>query len=65
MRSSSGAGEEMISDVLDLDAVTRVRQFGTAGVSRMWAQLDSGAARGLELPMYAGGGIRPREASGD
>ena len=60
----AGSGEEMVSDVLDLDAVTRVRQFGTAGVSRMWAQLDAGAAGGLELPMYAGGGIRPREASG-
>ena len=65
VRISSGSGEEMISDVLDLDAVTRVQRFGTAGVSRMWAQLDAGAAAGLELPMYAGGGIRPREATDD
>ncbi len=26
--------------MLDLDAVTRVREFGTAGVSRLWEQVD-------------------------
>jgi len=64
VRVSAGSGEELITDVLDLDAVTRVRRFGTAGVSRMWEQLDAGAAAGLELPMYRGGRIRPREGSG-
>lgn len=61
VRTQTGSGEELITDVLDLDAVTRVRRFGTAGVSRMWAQLDAGAAAELELPMYGGDGIRPRE----
>ena len=64
VRVSAGSGEELITDVLDLDAVTRVRRFGTAGVSRMWEQIDAGAAAGLELPMYRGGRIRPREGSG-
>ena len=31
-------GEELLTDVLDLDAVTRVREYGTAGVSRFWDQ---------------------------
>jgi formamidase len=65
VRTQAGSGEELITDVLDLDAVTRVRRFGTAGVSRMWRQLDSGAAADLELPMYGGGGIRPREQPPD
>ena len=65
IRSRTGSGEELITDVLDLDAVTRVRRFGTAGVSRMWRQLDSGAAQNLELPMYEGGGIRPRDRATD
>ena len=64
VRVEAGSGEELVTDVLDLDAVTRVRRFGTAGVSRMWEQLDAGAAAGLELPMYEGGGIRPRPGSG-
>jgi formamidase len=40
VRVQAGEGEEMLTDVLDLDAVTRVRRFGTAGVSRMWDQLE-------------------------
>ncbi len=60
IRVEAGAGEELVTDVLDLDAVTRVRKFGTAAVSRMWEQIDSGAAAGIELPMYAGGRIQPR-----
>jgi hypothetical protein len=31
-------------------------------VSRMWEQLDRGAAAGVELPMYEGGRIQPRPA---
>ena len=61
MRVAAGSGEELVTDVLDLDAVTRVRRFGTGGVSRMWTQLDEGAAAGVELPMYEGGRIRPRK----
>ena len=38
VRLEAGAGEELLTDVLDLDAVTRVREHGTAGVSRIWDQ---------------------------
>ena len=60
VRVEAGATEELVTDVLDLDAVTRVREFGTAAVSRMWQQLDRGAAGEVELPMYADGHIQPR-----
>jgi formamidase len=53
VRVAGGSGEEVLSDVLDFDAVERVRRFGTAGVSRMWDQvLREGP--GIELPMYNG-----------
>jgi formamidase len=38
VRRQAGEAEELITDVLDLDAVERAREFGTAGVSRMWEQ---------------------------
>ena len=60
VKVEAGSTEELLTDVLDLDAVTRVREFGTAAVSRMWRQIDSGAASDVELPMYEGGRIRPR-----
>ncbi len=44
VRLQAGAGEELLTDVLDLDAVTRVREHGTAGVSRLW---DQAARSGL------------------
>jgi formamidase len=59
VRAQAGEGEELLTDVLDLEAVERVRKFGVAGVSRMWEQLDSLDGDGPELPMY-GGRIRPR-----
>jgi formamidase len=62
VRVEAGATEELLTDVLDLDAVERVRTHGTAGVSRMWEQIDRGAAAGIELPMYADGRIQPRPA---
>ena len=40
VRIQAGAAEELLTDVLDLDAVTRVRELGTAGVSRLWEQVD-------------------------
>ncbi len=64
VKVQAGDAEELLTDVLDLDAVTRVREFGTAGVSRMWTQIDSGAASGVELPMYEGGRIQPRRLRG-
>jgi len=50
VRLQAGDGEEVLTDVLDLDAVTRVREFGTAGVSRLWEQ----AKRSLEPPFPLG-----------
>jgi formamidase len=60
VRVEAGATEELLTDVLDIDAVERVRTHGTASVSRMWEQIDRGAAAGVELPMYAEGRIQPR-----
>jgi formamidase len=57
VRVEAGVGEELITDVLDLDAVSRAREQGLAGVSRMWEQfLRAGPA--VELPVY-GGRIQP------
>jgi predicted amidohydrolase len=51
VRVEAGDGEEMLSDVLDLDAVERVRRHGLAGVSRAWDQFERSE---LELPVYGG-----------
>jgi formamidase len=53
VRVEAGAGEELVTDVIDLDAVTRVRRHGLAGVSRMWDQLTR-AGPELALPLYGG-----------
>jgi formamidase len=60
----AGDGEEYQTEVLDLDAVTRVREHGSVGMNRMWAQLEEEGPR-LQLPMYGGAfappaGVRPR-----
>lgn len=57
VRLQAGGGEELLTDVLDLDAVTRVRDLGTAGVSRMWEQILRAGPQ-IELPMY-GGRVQP------
>jgi formamidase len=57
VRVASGESEELMTDVLDLDAVKRVREYGTAGVSRMWEQILR-EGPGVELPMY-GGSVQP------
>jgi formamidase len=62
LRVSAGSGEELLTDVLDLDAVERVRRFGTAGVSRMWEQMMR-AGPEIEFPMY-GGPVRGPVATG-
>jgi predicted amidohydrolase len=46
-------GPTVLTDVLDLDEVARVRRFGTAGLNRMWEQF-SAADPPLELPIYSG-----------
>ena len=57
VRQHAKGGEEIMVDVLDLDAVRRVRTFGTYGLNRPWQQLDIHGPV-MNLPMY--GGIRPR-----
>ena len=54
VRLGAGESEELLTDVLDLDAVTRVREHGTAGVSRMWEQARR-QLPGLDLPAYRAG----------
>jgi hypothetical protein len=53
VRHQAGEGATVISDVLDLDAVSRVRRFGTAGLNRLWQQFGDGD-QALELPLYHG-----------
>ncbi|MFF1280511.1 carbon-nitrogen hydrolase family protein [Streptomyces sp. NPDC058299] len=53
-----GDGSTILTDVIDLDDVTRVRTYGTAGVNRMWDQFTDTDAP-IELPLY-GGRIDPR-----
>jgi formamidase len=53
VRVQARSGEELITDVLDLDAVTRVRTHGSFGLNRLLDQLDR-VGPALELPMYGG-----------
>lgn len=50
---ASGAGPELLTAELDLSAVARVREHGTAGVNRMWSQFRPGEAP-IHLPVYDG-----------
>ncbi len=43
----------VLTDVLDLDDVTRVRTYGTCGLNRMWDQFRQDDEP-LELPLYEG-----------
>ncbi|MFJ8434075.1 carbon-nitrogen hydrolase family protein [Kitasatospora sp. NPDC094019] len=56
VRQQAGPGEEILVDVLDLDTVTRVRRYGSAGLNRPWNQLAR-YGETIELPMYGGGGF--------
>ena len=58
VRYEAGAEDEVITAVLDLDAVARVRERGSFGLNRLWEEMDR-VGPGLELPMY-GGRYRPR-----
>ncbi|WP_405020994.1 carbon-nitrogen hydrolase family protein [Kitasatospora sp. NBC_00070] len=53
VRQQAGPGEEILVDVLDLDAVTRVRRYGSTGLNRPWDQLARHGGQ-IELPMYGG-----------
>ena len=56
-RWQAGAGEEILVDTIDFDAVQRVRERGSFGMNRLWEEYDR-LAPGLELPMY--GELRSR-----
>jgi formamidase len=60
VRCEAGAGEEVLVDVIDLDAVARARRRGSFGMNRLWQQWDE-RAPALELPMY--GSLRPRPSN--
>lgn len=58
-----GAEVTVLTDVLDLGQVTRVRRYGTAGLTRMWEHFKPGD-QPLPLPLY-GGEIDPRRWNPD
>ena len=55
--SAVGAEATVLTDVLDLAHVKRVRRYGTVGLTRPWSQFQPGDAP-LTLPLY-GGAIDP------
>jgi formamidase len=58
VRYEAGTAEEVVTAVLDLDAVARVRERGSFGLNRLWEEMDR-VGPTLELPLY-GGRYRPR-----
>lgn len=50
---ASGVAEERLTDVIDLDTVTKTRATGTCGLNRMWAQARPGDPD-VPLPLYNG-----------
>jgi formamidase len=57
VRVEAGAGEEVLTCAIDLDAVARARERGSLGINRLWEQYDR-LAPNLDLPMY--GRLAPR-----
>jgi formamidase len=57
VRYEAGVSEEVVTAVLDLDQVERVRERGSFGINRLWDEMDR-VGPGLDLPLY--GGYRPR-----
>ncbi|MBX6384205.1 MAG: carbon-nitrogen hydrolase family protein, partial [Microbispora sp.] len=53
VRVEAGEAATVLTDVIDLDDVTRVRRHGTAGLNRVWSQFTD-ADPPLELPLYQG-----------
>jgi formamidase len=58
VRYEAGASEEVVTAVLDLDAVGRVRERGSFGLNRLWEEMDR-VGPTLDLPLY-GGRYQPR-----
>jgi predicted amidohydrolase len=48
------SGPAVLSDVIDLDEVAMIRDYGTASVTRPWQQYNDPDAPVLELPLYGG-----------
>ncbi|WP_216900849.1 carbon-nitrogen hydrolase family protein [Nocardia alni] len=48
-----GDSDTTLTDVIDLDEVTNVRRYGTAGLNRLWQQFRPDD-QPLELPLYQG-----------
>ena len=51
--SAAQADRTVLTDVLDMDHVARVRKYGTAGLTRPWQQFLPGD-QPLALPLYGG-----------
>ena len=49
----AGEGPAALTHVLNLDQVETTRQYGTAGLNRLWEQLQPGDAS-IPLPLYGG-----------
>jgi formamidase len=64
IRQQAAGGEEILVDVLDLDAVSRVRRYGSAGINRPWSQLAR-YGHTITLPMYGGTFRTPAWAHAD
>jgi formamidase len=58
VRYEAGVAEEVVTAVLDLDQVQRVRERGSFGINRLWEEMDR-VGPSLDLPQY-GGRYRPR-----
>ncbi|GGR03590.1 carbon-nitrogen hydrolase family protein [Deinococcus ruber] len=61
--AASGANVTVLTDVLDLGHVERVRTYGTAGLTRPWSQFQPGDTP-IRLPLY-GGEMAPERWSPD
>lgn len=59
---TAGDGEEYQTDVLDLNAVRRIRKYGSVGLNRMWSQIEREGSK-LELPLYGGSFAPPRSTA--
>lgn len=59
--AASGANQTVLTDVIELEHVPRVRKFGTAGLTRPWDQFQP-TDPPLSLPLY-GGSINPQRWS--
>lgn len=53
VRTEAGTSPEIMTEVIDLDDVSRVRAYGTAGLNRVWSQFRPDDAT-LALPLYEG-----------